>query len=101
MKKVQVIASGVGFDGYLLRKPGETFEVSEKLAKKYSSWFAPVDPKFVVAPRVEPRPQATVNAEIDDLKRQVARLTASLTAVSEKAGGEADEEGAGGAKSLV
>lgn len=79
MKKVQVIASGVGFDGYLLRKPGETFEVSVAIASKYSSWFKPVDPKFVVAPRVEPKTPATVNDELEDLKSQVAQLTALLT----------------------
>lgn len=78
MKKVSVTATGVGFDGYLLRKPGDIFEVREDLAKKYSSWFKPTNPDFKVARRVEPRTPATVNDDVAALKLQVAQLTALL-----------------------
>lgn len=102
MKKVQVKATSVGFDGFLLRQPGDTFDVSEALARKHSSWFKPVDPKFVVTPRAEPKQPATVNDELEDLKAQVAQLTALLTGKVKgkgKAGEKADTEPAG--ESLV
>ena len=79
MAKVQVVASATGFDGLIIRNKGDVFEMPEAAARKYASWFAPVDPKFKVEPKRESKPQATVDNEIDDLKQQVAQLTALIT----------------------
>lgn len=75
MKTIKVVAIATGFDNLVVRNEGDVFEVSESAAKKYSSWFKPVDPKFVVAPKVEPKTPAD---ELSDLKAQVAALTAAL-----------------------
>ena len=43
-KKVQVVATGTGFDNLIIRNEGDVFDVPESTAKKWSSWFKPVDP---------------------------------------------------------
>ena len=79
MAKVQVVASATGFDGLVIRNQGDVFEVPERLARTFSSWFKPVDPKFKVEPKREPVPAGEVNTELTTLKAQVAQLTALLS----------------------
>jgi hypothetical protein len=78
MAKVQVVASDTGFDGVSLRNKGDTFEVSDVLARQHSSWFKPVDPKFKVEPKREPVPVGEVSSELAVMKAQIAQLTALL-----------------------
>ncbi len=79
MAKIQVVASATGFDGLVIRNKGDVFEMPEAAARKYASWFKPVDPKFKVEPKRERTPAGEVSDELAVLKAQVAQLTALLT----------------------
>lgn len=99
-KTVQVVASATGFDGLSIRNQGDVFAVPESAAKKFSSWFKPVDEKFKVDPEPVRKSPATVNDELDDLKQQVAQLTALLTG-KVKAKVKPDDQKPGDPESLV
>lgn len=78
MAKVQVVASATGFDNVCMRYKGDVFDVPESVARKYASWFKPVDPKFKVEPKVERAPAGEVGTELTALKAQVAQLASLL-----------------------
>lgn len=79
MKTITVVAIATGFDNLVVRNAGDKFEVPVATARKHSSWFKPVDEKFIVDPPRVVTPAGEVGGELAALKAQVAQLTALLT----------------------